>query len=317
MARARLPHNAPMGFFSRMFGRKSPGKGRWSAAHAARLESPGILLLLTGSAPLDGPAVCRALAAIEPLKIPPTFSSRLADDPAAPPGNVFYGRFEFDSHVIDVVGLDVPVPQAVLDRTVEASAWTGEGRQAMLQHKAHCVLIHQGGGSNPLEKHLALFKLAFALGGDRLAGVLHESAWTCAPAQVVREFGSQEMLKACRDQIPPIVFTGFIKFHDEGRIWFATKGHHLFGAPDFVMEGTADDKPSDVLDLFMNIFLYVMGSDRELQPGHTMQIAEEIFLRFGEMEPTHPHHETLGGPGRTLTITRITKEDINRNKDSA
>lgn len=303
-----------MGFFNRIFGRKSRSVHRWSAASSAKLESPGILLLLTELRPLDAPAVCKTLAAIEPLKLAPKYTSRLAEDgkPAPAAANVFYGRFEFDSHVIDVVGLDSPVPGSVLEKTVEASAWTGQGREEMLAHKAHCVLMHQGGGSNPLEKHLALMKLACALGGDQCAGMLNEPAWTCAPVQVVREFGKIEMLKACRDQIPPIVFTGFIKFMGEDGVWFATKGQHMFGAPDFVLRGEQGDQPSEVLDLFMNIFLYVIGSDRELQPGHTMQIAEEIYLRFGELEATNPHRDVLQGPGKTLTITRIGKDDINR-----
>lgn len=302
-----------MGFFDRIFGRKSRTAHRWSASAAAKLENPGVMLLLSGPRPLDPEAVCRELAAIEPLKLAPRYTSRLADDSKpAPAGaeNVFYGRFEFDSHVIDVVGLDSPVPQAVLDRTVEASAWTGQGRDSMLAHKAHVVLLHQGGGANALEKHLALFKLAAVLGGDQCAGVLNESAWTCAPVQVVREFAKPEMLTACRDQIPPIVFTGFVKFMDEDGVWFATKGHHLFGAPDFVMHGAEGDKPSDVLDLFMNIFLYVMGSDRELQAGHTMQIADEIYLKFSELP--QGHNPTLAGAGKTLLLKRIGKDEINR-----
>lgn len=292
-----------------MFGRKSRGKGRWSASQAGRLEHPGVVLLLERLEPVDGAAVCRALAAIEPLKLAPKYTPGAAPDAG---GAMFAGRFEFDSHVIDVIGVDAPVPQPALDRTVESSAWTGKGREAMLAHRAHCVLLHQGGGSSPLEKHIALFKLAAALGGERGAGVLNEAAWTCAPDQVVREFATPAMLKACREQIPPIVFTGFIKFLDEGRVWFATRGQHLFGAPDFLMEGAPDDKPGDVLDMFMNIFLYLLGSDRELMPGHTMQIADEIYLRFGALDPAHPHHGALQGPGRTLTITRIGKDDINR-----
>jgi len=303
-----------MGFFDRIFGRKSRKSGRWSASASAHLQSPGILLLLKHLPALDADAVCKALSAIEPLKLPAKYASRLAaDDKPAPEGaeNVFFGRFEFDSHVIDVVGLNSPAPAAIFERTVEASAWTGEGRESMLQHKAHCVLMHQGGGSNPLEKHIALFKLAAALGGEQCAGVLNEPGWTCAPAQVVREFAKPEMLRACRDQIPPIVFTGFIKFMDDNGIWFATKGHHMFGAPDFVLRGNEADKPSEVLDLFMNIFLYVIGSDRDLQPGHTMQIADEIYLRFGKLDADNPHNDVLQGPGRTLTITRISKDDIN------
>lgn len=312
VAVAPPPHNAVMGLFDRIFGRKSRTPRRWSPP-ASQLENPGILLLLTEPLDLDADAVCRDLAAIEPLKLAPRYATNLAPDDKPPTENtrgIFMGRFAFDSHEIDVVGLNAPVPESVLQQTVEASAWTGQGRQAMLEHRAHVVLLHRGGGASPLEKHLALFKLAAVLAGPRCAGVLHEAAWTCAPAQVVREFAKPEMLKACREQIPPIVFTGFVKFLDDDTVWFVSKGHHLFGVPDFVLRGTPEDKPGDILDLFMNIFLYVISSRRELAAGHTMQIAEEVFLRFGELDTGH--NPALAGPGRTLTIARIGRDEINR-----
>lgn len=301
-----------MGFFDRIFGRKSRSTRRWSPAGNAKLESPGLLLLLNAPPALDFERVRKALAAIEPLNIAPKFTSRLADEGPQPEAGVVYGTIEFDSHVIDIVGLPDSLPEPVVHKTVGASHWSGEGRAAMENHVAHYVLNHHGGGATPLEKYIALYKLAAALGGDQLAGVLNDAAWTCAPAAVVREFQQPEFLKACREQLPPILFTGFIKFIDEDATWFGTKGQHLFGAPDFVMQGKPDEKPSDALDLFMNIFLYVIAAGRELKAGHTMQIANEIFLRFGELEEAHPHRDTLKGAGRTLTITRISKDDINK-----
>lgn len=300
-----------MGFFDRIFGRKSRTARRWAADAGVGADNPGLLVLLNAPPVLDAAAVGRALNRIEPCRGDPKFTSRLAQDDQPDDRHVVYGTFEFDGHTVDVIGLDVPVPQPILDKTVAASHWTGAGREAMEKHTAHYVLIHQGGGPSTLERMIALYKLAAALGGPSLAGVLHEAAWSCAPAAVVREFENPEFLRACRDQVPPILFTGFLKFLADDGTWFATKGHHVFGAPDFVMQGTAADKPSDVLDLFMNIFLYVISADRELQAGHTMQIAEEIFLRFGEVPAGNIHRAALMGAGRTLLITRIGKHDIN------
>jgi len=299
-----------MGFFDRIFGRKSRTARRWPADAGQGADNPGLVVLLDAPPVLDAAAVGRALNGIEPCRGDPKFTSRLIDEDGPSERQVVYGTFQFDGHVVDVIGLDSPVPAAILEKTVGASHWTGAGREAMEKHSAHYVLIHQGGGPSTLERMIALYKLAAALGGAHLAGVLHEAAWSCAPAAVVREFENPEFLRACRDQVPPILFTGFLKFLADDGTWFATKGHHVFGVPDFVLLGTENDKPSDVLDLFMNVFLYVITADRELQPGHTMQIAEEIFLRFGEVPAGHVHRAALMGAGRTLLITRIRKEDI-------
>lgn len=298
-----------MGFFDRIFGRKSRPARRWTAATNARLPSPGMIVLLDGPPQVNAAGVINALSKIEPLTVAPKWRDRLAE--AATAGGVVYGTIEFDSHRIDVIGLDAPVPAQVVDRTLGASHWSGGGRAGMEAHVAHFVLNHAGGGANPLEKYIALYKVAVALGGANLAGVLIDAAWTCAPAAAVREFGKADFLKACREQMPPILFTGFVRFSDEEQTWYASKGQDVFGVPDFVMPG-GSDTPSEALDLFMNIFLYVVGSARDLQAGHTMQIADEIFLRFGELEPDYPHREVLSGAGRTLTITRIGKDEVNQ-----
>ena len=300
-----------MGFFDRIFGRKSRKIRRWTSAANAKLQNPAMLVLLDAPPVLDAERAIRDLAAIETLAVVPRFSPRDLAATSKTAFVAFSGAFEFDSHSIDVAGIDAPVAPEIVDRTVTASHWTGEGREGMEKHRAHVQLTHRGGGANPAEKYIALYKLAAALGGEHLAGVLIDEAWTCAPAGVVREFARPAFLKTIRDQAPPILFTGFVKFMGEDGTWFATKGQHVFGSPDFVMQAGPGDRPDKTLDLFMNIFLYIASADRELRAGHTMQIAQDIFLRFGELPADHPHAGALKGAGRTLTIARIGKDEIN------
>jgi hypothetical protein len=301
-----------MGFFDRIFGRKSRSVRRWTAATNAKLENPAMLVLLVGPPVLEVERTIEALAAIEPLSVKPKFTPRETPESPVSQQVLFNGTLDFDSHSVDIAGFNHILPPEVLERTVEASHWTGEGREAMQKHKAYLLLSHRGGGANPAEKYIALYKVAATLAGENLAGVLIEDAWTCAPANVVREFLKPEFLKTCREQAPPILFTGFVKFKGEKGAWFVTKGQHIFGAPDFVMQAGDADEPEKALDLFMNIFLYVVSADRELKAGHTMQIAEEYYLRFGELQPDHPHVTVLKGAGRTLLITRIRKDEINK-----
>ena len=130
----------------------------------------------------------------------------------------------------------------------------------------------------------------------------------------MREFLDGKTLKDFRENLPPILFTGFVKFFSDEGTWFATKGHDMFNAPDLVMFG--DEKPDEVMDIFMNIFLYVTQKGARIAPGHTLQIAEETFLKFSELETDNPYGDYLKGAGETLQLKRISKDEIKR-KDGA
>lgn len=271
-------------------GKAKPAPGR----------APGMIVLLDALPEIDPAQAARELAAIEPLRVAPRvqFEGK-------------HGSADFDAHSIAITAVDAPAPPAVMDKTVKVSNWTGEGRAALENHAAQLVLTHGGGAAPMLEKYIALYKLAAVLGGDQLRGVLMEDAWTCAPPALVREFASAEMLKAFRESTPPILFTGFVKFHTDDGTWFATKGQHMFEAPDLVMFGP-DEQPSEVLELFMNIFLYVTGKKARIAAGHTLQIAEEAYLKFRELAADNPWREWLQGAEETLELKRINKEEINK-----
>ena len=269
-------------------------------AKPAPARAPAMIVLLDALPEIDTAQAARELAAIEPLRVAP----RIEFDGRS-------GSADFDAHSIAIVGFDAPAPAAVMDKTVKVSNWTGESREALENHAAHLVLMHGGGAAPMLEKYIALYKLAAVLGGGHLRGVLIEDAWTCAPPALVREFTSAEMLKAFRESTPPILFTGFVKFHTDDGTWFATKGQHMFEAPDLVIFAP-DEQPSDVLELFMNIFLYVTGNKARIAAGHTLQIAEEAYLKFSELAPDNPWREWLQGAEETLELKRINKEEINK-----
>jgi hypothetical protein len=67
-----------------------------------------------------------------------------------------------------------------------------------------------------------------------------------------------------------------------------------------------------VLDIFMNIFAYVTSRKIRIAPGHTLQIAENIYLKFSELSSDNPWKDFLRGKGETLELKRITREEINK-----
>jgi hypothetical protein len=280
---------------------------RGKGTPASPIPAPGMIVLLDGLPSVDVAAANRALSAIEPLRLPLKLEIESGK-------GVYSGSAAFDSHEIGIAGFDARVPQPVMEKTVEASNWTGEARQSLESHTAHLVLTHGGGSADMREKYIALYKLAAVLGGNQLRGVLIEDAWTSAPPELAREFTSAEMLKAFRESPPPILFTGFVKFKTDDGVWFASKGHHMFGAPDLAMH---EGQPSDVLDIFMNIFAYVTGKKARIAAGHTLQIAENVYLKFSQLSPDNPWKDFLQGKGETLELKRITKEEINSKRSGA
>jgi hypothetical protein len=269
---------------------------------AGPAPAPGMIVLLDSLPDVDVTAATRELSAIEPLRLPLKLEIESGK-------GVYSGSAAFDSHEIGIAGFDARVSQPTLEKTVEASNWTGEARQSLESHAAHLVLMHGGGSADMREKYIALYKLAAVLGGTRLRGVLIEDAWTSAPPELVREFTSSEMLKTFRETPPPILFTGFVKFRTDDGVWFASKGHHMFGAPDLAMH---EGQPSDVLDIFMNIFAYVTGKKVRIAAGHTLQIAENVYLKFSQLSSDNPWKDFLRGKGETLELKRITREEINK-----
>lgn len=269
-------------------------------------ERPSLAVLLARLPAFEEAALSRALAAIEPLRLYPKFKFD-----SKPDGDgVMHGHAEFDSHIVRMAGFDVPIPQAVVSKTIDTSAWQGEVREDMKSHRAHLLLFHEGGGRDVPERMIALYKLAAVLGGEDLRGAVHESGWTSVPRGIVGDFMKADELVMFREGLPPVVFFGFLPFRDEAETWYATKGCHIFGVPDLVVSGDGEAN-SEIMNLFHNIFLY-MVRHKLIEAGHTMQFGEELFLKFEALPGSHEHYDYLKGADATLLVKRITKEEINR-----
>ncbi|MBX3461411.1 MAG: hypothetical protein KF696_15810 [Planctomycetes bacterium] len=266
------------------------------------IERPSLCVLLTDLPKFEPKALAAKLAAIEPLRLYPKLKFDVAEK------DVLHGHAEFDSHVVRIAGFHAPLPESVMAMTIDTSAWQGEVREEMKSHKAHLLLFHEGGGKDVPERMIALYKLAAVLGGESLLGVVHEGGWTCAPKGIVRDFLDANELVMMREGLPPVIFWGFMPFRGEEETWYATKGGHVFGVPDLVVRGSGEGN-SEMMALFHNIFLYMVRVKR-IEHGHTMQLGDELFLKFETLPPDHPHHDYLSGKDKTLLIKRITKDQV-------
>ncbi len=269
-----------------------------------KLPDPGIIVLLESLPELDFDAIRGRIAKAEKLKLLPNIESMVEKEPE-PEIVLFALKVSFDSHEIQLVIVDQPLPGTVYEDIVNLSMWPDEVKTAMNGHGAHAVLMHNGGGANPFEKLLALYKLAAALVEPFfLRGAINEPCLSCISSDMLLSFLDTNSLKSTRNTPPPFAFQGFIQI--EAELW-ATRGHHLFGLPDFAMKVSDSLSPTDIMMLFGSIFMYANVSGMQIADGHTMQAADDMYLKFTKFK-----HSMWQDDKPILIISTISQDKINK-----
>jgi len=215
------------------------------------------------------------------------------------------GVITFGLHQIQIAGLSNPLPPDIINRTVHTSHWQPQIKAAIRQHQSHISLVYTGKSLDPAEKMTALYQAAHALENENLLGVVNESAWTAHPRA---DFLSLEKIQQYRQEIPFILWVGYIKFFiDRNRFWLVTKGHHIFDVPDLAYLVQPGDSTDDVTSMFINVFYYLYEGDTVVTAGDTLSIGKTgEHMRFSEVTE---YPEILLGPSGTLVIEKISPEE--------
>ncbi len=213
----------------------------------------------------------------------------------------FLGELRFADHLVQIAGLSNPLPQDIMDRTVHVSPWQPQIRAAMRQHRSHLSLVYAGMDPNPIEQMIALYRTAAALQNENLLGIVNENAWTAHPPA---DFLGPDHLASYRDQIPFILWVGYVKFYlDRESYWLVTKGQHIFDVPDLASLVTDAAAEEQTINRFTEIFYYIYENDVAVVAGDTLELAstgETLALK----EVTE-HPEWLMGPSGTLVVAPL------------
>ena len=213
----------------------------------------------------------------------------------------FLAEVRFGEHLIRVAGLPNPLPQDVVDRTIHVSPWQPQIRAAMRQHRSHLSLVYAGTHPDPVEKMIALYRVAFAFENENLLGVVNEHAWTAHPPA---DFLSPDRIVTYRDEIPFILWIGYVKFYLEpSQYWLVTKGHHIFDVPDLTSLVSDPGDEEGTINRFIDIFYYLYENDVEVVAGDTLELAtsgEKL-----QLEEVTENPEWLMGPSGTLVVAPL------------
>lgn len=196
------------------------------------------------------------------------------------------------------LAMDVPLPQQALHQAVFLSNWPAPLKEPLYAHRAHVLLVHKGGGDDPVARLSLLYALAAGL---RPLGVADEAAATCVPGPALESVASPEFLAAAREDVPVGVWCGVLKFHrEDGQTWYVTRGFDRFGVPDLAFLAPRG-QGEDALDLFHVLLNYQHDSGRVFQAGDTAQMGDDL-LTFGE---PYEYADHLAGGRDVLTVSVV------------
>ena len=139
------------------------------------------------------------------------------------------GKCQFGQHAIQIIGLAEPLPIVTIDQTIHIAHWQPQIKAAMRHHTAHIRLNYTGSHPDPVEKMIALYKLAHALNNENLLGIANHQAWTSHP---VGEFLSPEKIRSYRTSLPFSLWIGVINFFvDKEAYWLVHQRPSHFRCP--------------------------------------------------------------------------------------
>lgn len=168
----------------------------------------------------------------------------------------------------------------------------------MRRHQSHLSLVYAGSHPDPVERMIALYQVAAGFQDEDLLGIINEQAWTAHPPA---DFLSRERIASYRQEIPFILWVGYVKFYlDPDRYWLATKGHHLFDVPDLAAMVESPELESGVIERLIAIFYYLYDHDVDVVAGDTLELESTgQQFRFAEVPE---EFDLLMGPSGTLIV---------------
>jgi hypothetical protein len=263
--------------------------------------------LLAEPQPLDSTMLTHALRKFDRCMD----GARCEIDDELSTGGALVGLAGWGRHVIRFLGFSAPMPSDAVEACVAPAHYPQELKTRARAHRAHVLLNYAGYDPAPLEQCVALAATAAVMGQPGALVVLNESGRTSLPTQVLSDIGAQGKALAMLRALPlPYLYCGFVKHEVEGvrGVWMRTYGASRLGLPDLAAHAAGHDEGQRYLEMFDNVFRYVLDSRARLGRGHTMQIGMD-YLRVRAPKLSESF---LTPDGDLFVLEAIGPDDINR-----
>jgi len=292
-----------MGLFDALF----PRRVKAAEAQSGRTVSKLSLQLLFPLLPnLDSASLTKSLRRYHRSTTSATFDV----NPESMAHGTPVAQARWGRHVIDVVGLDAPMPSSAVEFCVAPAHYAQQMKAKARSHKAHIILFYGGSEPDPFEQYAALAVVAGTLASHGALIVCNGSARTSLPASILSVDKAPDMLAIVRVLPIPLLFAGFVKLDVENvpGVWMRTYGCHLLNLPDLAAHAQDHSEGQRTLECFSNILNYLRESRAKIAPGHTMQVGENLFMKARAPRRDEPW---LENPGPLLVAEFISPQQIN------
>ncbi len=216
------------------------------------------------------------------------------------------GEISFDNHTVKLLANSAGLPEHLIPSCIHTAHWQIQFKEQILASKATITLIYDGNETNPVERYIALYKVAACFYEENLLGIINEPAWTFHPSHLLNKIVLNNHVNLCRNSPPFLYWTGFIKtslgvqspFQSAKNNCFFTKGHHVFGIPDLAYF-SENANPLTIQKLFIAIIEYAWFENKQLLPGDYIALSEKEIYELVEPDEII---EFLHSPTKTLIL---------------
>lgn len=266
------------------------------AAGSKKEDKTGITVLINGGT-LDPQRLLEAVRTIaaDPAARLEGFGSKEIGVSLPPTVSESGCTFTLTVHGVNILCAQINAPAPGLDQMIQFTRRDNAELAHLKRHDSHvlCWAV----GKDGIAQTIALFQVALAMKEQGATGFIHVPGWQCFTLDQVEGLLSPEYAEAIRGEMAKAVFCNLIPFHGQGGTWWATKGNHVFGVPDFALWNAGQMKQQEVYNLFLYLFDYIKQG-AALKHGETLNLPGHV-LRIG---PVTEYHDYIAGAGETLAL---------------
>lgn len=223
-----------------------------------------------------------------------------------------YVHITIGGEIFDLIGIDAPLPENIVNYTVGCAYGSVEEIQAMRAHSFHILAFYKGENKDRQAILNAYKKLAYGFLSQGLLCLANPYSWNVIGANLLQGMVEDKNTREFAETPAMMIWRSFIKMPYEDGVWFVTKGNNLFGIHEYAYFGSMEEA-QDIYDIFETVFSYIYEGEGSIAAGDTMQTGEEEFIRFKSIdEGTSEFKDLLRGEIMgTLIIERISSSGIN------
>lgn len=220
-----------------------------------------------------------------------------------------FSYVKIDGEDFQLVGIDVPLPSEISEYTIGCAYGKREELEDMSNHTYHIIAFYRGNSTDYNVIYNAFAKLAYGFLEDSFVGMANGYAWNVITPSLLKGLFEDERIEEFSSTPAMMVWRNFVKMPYDNKVWFVTKGNNIYGVHEYAFKGDSFEDSQMVYNMFEDIFNYEYSEKPVIEAGHTLQIGDDVFIRFREV---YEIEDDLQGEGiGTLVLELITEDEIN------